>query len=127
MRKKQPEPSNLELAQRIIGAEYTPISQEHNAMKLLLEDLGKDGLSPQEVEELCQTAKVPGINGFVRLDSLPCGCVRIYRGMVMGVERTLPNVSIRIGGLEGVKPCPRHVDLVRGIQMPEVVEQPRMF
>ena len=127
MGKKQPEPTAVELAQRIIGAEYMPISQEHNALKLLLEDLGKVGLSPAEVEALCHTAKVPGVNQFVRLDQIPCGCERIYRGMVMGVERTPPNVSIRIGGLEGVKPCAKHIDLVQKIQMREPNEQHRMF
>ena len=96
---------------------YTVINPEHNAINLILADLGKANLSPREVEDLCKTAKCAGLNGFVRYDALSCGCGRVYRGMVLGCEKTPTTYNIKAGGLEGVKPCPKHQTLIEGIKL----------
>ena len=126
------QPSVLELTRAELGAEYTPISPEHNAIKLILQDLGHGDLGPTEVEALCRTVKVPGLDGFTRLDQLPCGCERIYRGKILGAYQDSGSLNIRIGGLEGVKACPRHMDLISGISLKEPpqdlpIEQGRFF
>ena len=96
---------------------YTPIKPDHNAINLILADLGKADLSPSEVEELCQTAKVPTARGFVRLDLLPCGCERIFKGMILGSEHTADSLSMTIGGIEGVKPCSKHTELIHSLSI----------
>jgi len=109
----------LEKAKEQLGGEYIPIDPENNAIKAILQDLGKANLTPNEVEELCKTAKVPSLNGFVRLDTLPCGCERIYKGMILGHHQDPHNFTIRIGGIEGVKPCQRHIKLIEKIRLRE--------
>jgi len=103
-------------ADYLIADGYTPIDPHHNAIKAILADLGKADLPPREVEEFCQTAKVAGLNGFTRIDLLPCGCQRIYKGLILGHHQDPANFTIRIGGIEGVKPCPKHLDLVETIK-----------
>lgn len=95
---------------------YTPINPDHNAINLILADLGKADLSPSEVEELCQTDKVPTARGFVRFDLLPCGCERIFKGMILGSEQTADSINITIGGIEGVKPCQAHAELIEKVK-----------
>jgi hypothetical protein len=96
---------------------YTVINPEHNGINRILADLGKGDLSPREVEELCHTAKCPGLSGFIRIDALPCGCWRIYKGLLLGYEQTATTFNIKASGLEGVKPCPNHRALIEGIKL----------
>jgi hypothetical protein len=96
---------------------YTVIHPEHNGINSVLADLDKANLSPREVEDLCKTAKCVTLNGFIRYDSLPCGCGRIYKGMVLGCEQTVTTFNIKGGGLEGVKPCPKHQALIESIKL----------
>jgi len=94
---------------------YIPIRPEHNAIKLILADLGKADLKPDEVEGLCHTFKCLTLKGFLRFDSLPCGCERSYEGKILGCQQTETVMSIGIGGLETVKPCAKHQELIEGI------------
>jgi len=95
---------------------YTIIQPKQNAITLILADLDKADLSPKQVEELCHTAKaiIPS-GGFVRYDLLPCGCSRVYRGLILSANHTPDTLKMTIGGIEGVKPCPKHTTLVEGI------------
>lgn len=121
-------PTALEQAREELGGDYTPIDPRHNAIRLILADLGKGDLNPSEVEALCGTVKVPGVDGFTRLDQLPCGCERIYRGNILGAERHPDGLTIRIGGLEGAKPCPKHAGLVDRVRLQGLPgEQPKLF
>ena len=96
---------------------YTPIDPQRNAITTILAELGKTDLDPREVEELCQTAKCAGLNGFTRIDLLPCGCSRIYKGMITGYYRTNHGtISLGAAGIEGVKPCPKHTELISNIR-----------
>jgi len=113
---QQKTPLDREVDQ-LIADGYTPIHPDHNAINTLLADLGKADLSPREVEELCQTAKVAGLDGFTRIDLLPCGCSRIYKGLILGHHQDPHNLTIRVGGIEGVKPCPKHTELIEGIKL----------
>ncbi len=99
----------------LVADGYTVIDPEHNAITAILADLGKADLGPREVEQLCQTAKVAGLNGFTRIDLLPCGCVRIYKGMIAGFHHNPQTYTLRVGGIEGVKPCLGHTALVESI------------
>lgn len=101
----------------LVADGYTPINAGHSAINLILADLGKADLSPREVEELCQTAKLVGLNGFTRIDFLPCGCCRIYRGMILGYYQNHGTISLGTGGIEGVKPCPKHTELIETIKL----------
>lgn len=113
MRQKAKQRPPLELERERLTAEgYTPIAPAHNAIESILADLGKADLNPEEVEQCCHTVKVPGLMGFTRLDTLPCGCQRIYRGMILGMSRDAQNYIISTGGIEGVKPCETHRTLV---------------
>jgi len=117
MKPKARQRSPLELERERLTAEgYTPIAPAHNAIKTILADLGKANLTPQEVEECCHTVKVAGLQGFTRLDTLPCGCQRIYRGMILGMSRDAQNYTISTGGIEGVKPCGTHRPLVESMR-----------
>lgn len=100
---------------RLVRDGYTPINPSHNGINEILADIGKSNLSPREVETLCQTAKCTGLNGFVRFDLLPCGCGRVYRGMILGCSQDSQSFNIKIGGIEGIKPCPKHTSLVESI------------
>ena len=95
---------------------YTLIQPGKNAITMILAELGKAELSPREVETLCQTAKavIPS-GGFVRYDALPCGCGRVYRGLILSAENTPTSLKMAIGGFEGIKPCPKHTALVESI------------
>lgn len=104
-------------ADRLAADGCSVISPEHNAIKAILSDLGKADLEPREVETLCRTAKVAGIDGFTRIDQLPCGCCRIYKGLALGIDRTPHTYSLRVGGVEGVKPCPKHTELIGSIKL----------
>ena len=104
-------------ADNLIADGYSVIDPSHNAINLILAELGKANLPPREVEELCHTAKVAGLNGFTRIDRLPCGCLRIYKGMILGHHQDPHNLTIRTGGIEGVKPCPGHTALVESIKL----------
>jgi hypothetical protein len=106
-------------AEHLIADGYCVIDPGHNAMTTLLAELGKADLSPREVEELCQTAKCAGLNGFTRIDLLPCGCCRTYKGMILGYYQNQNHgtISLGTGGIEGVKPCPKHAALVEGIKL----------
>ena len=101
----------------LVADGYTPIHPDHNAINLILTELGKADLPPREVEALCQTAKVVGLNGFTRVDLLPCGCSRIYKGLILGHHQDPRNLTIRIGGIEGVKPCPKHTELIEATKL----------
>lgn len=101
--------------ERLQADGYTPISPEHNAINLILADLGKADLSPKEVEKLCQTAKCVTLNGFIRYDLLPCGCGRVYRGMALGFDRNPQTITLKVGGIEGVKPCQKHTELIQSL------------
>lgn len=102
---------------RLIADGYSVIDPDQNAMNTILADLGKGDLSPREVEDLCQTAKCAGLNGFVRIDLLPCGCCRIYKGMILGYYQNHGTISLGTGGIEGVKPCPKHTELIETIKL----------
>lgn len=115
MRTKAKTPLEREVDQMTADG-YTVIDPDHNAINLILADLGKADLSPREVEQLCQTAKCAGLNGFVRYDLLPCGCGRVYRGMIVGYHQDSHNFTIKTGGIEGVKPCPKHKALIEAIK-----------
>jgi len=106
-------------ADRLIADSYSVIDPSQNAMTTLLADLGKADLSPREVEELCQTAKCAGLNGFTRIDLLPCGCCRTYKGMIVGYHQNQNHgtISLSTGGIEGVKPCPKHTELIDSIKL----------
>lgn len=104
-------------ADRLVADGYAVIDPRHNAITLILADLGKADLEPREVEALCRTAKCAGLNGFTRIDLLPCGCSRIYKGLVLGFDRYPQNISLRAGGVEGVKPCPKHNELIESIKL----------
>lgn len=100
----------------LVGQGYTVINPDHNAITLILIDLGKALLPPKEVETLCKTAKCVGLNGFTRFDTLPCGCERVYEGMILDHQHDPVNLTITIGGIEGVKPCPKHTTLIETIK-----------
>ena len=104
-------------ADRLTAGGYSIISPDHNAINAILADLGKADLDPREVETLCKTAKVMGIDGFTRIDLLPCGCSRIYKGLALGIDRYPQTISLRVGGVEGVKPCQKHTKLIGGIKL----------
>nr|QBN22342.1 hypothetical protein [uncultured archaeon] len=106
-------------AENELGDGYIPVSPQENAIDTILEDLGKSDLTPSKVEELCDTVKAPGLYGFSRLDSLPCGCKRIYKGKIFGLSETGDTYRFNIGGVEGVKPCKKHEELVDRIRMEE--------
>lgn len=103
-------------ADRLIADGYVVIDPDHNGINAILADLGKADLSASDVERLCQTAKVVGVSGFTRIDLLPCGCCRIYKGIALGFSHLPPVYSIHAGGIEGVKPCSRHTALVESIK-----------
>jgi hypothetical protein len=101
----------------LIAEGYTVIDPAHNAIKAILTELGKADLPPREVEALCQTAKVAGLNGFTRIDQLPCGCQRVYKGMIVGFAYNPQTYALKVGGIEGVKPCPKHTELIEAIKL----------
>ena len=116
MRSTQQRQTPLEReVERLQADGYIPIDPRHNAIKAILADLGKADLSPQEVEALCQTAKCVTLNGFVRYDLLPCGCGRVYRGLALGIDHNPQTITLKVGGIEGVKPCPKHTELVKSL------------